>query len=190
MRRGFNLVEAAVVLGIIGLVIGGIWVAASSITQNMRINETAMGILTTINNSRKLFPLAAYPTSNGDSVQIGTTLNAANGYPPGFSAFGNHAISPLGARIEAALACYADCPKLGVKFYGPGSVVYPSEVTAAECRQLVARFGSLIKDNSDFIYVQIQTLSNAVYQTLYPPFTFADVDCPADFSQVFFWFKP
>ncbi len=35
-RKGFNLVEAAIVLGVIGLVIGGIWVAASSVQREIR----------------------------------------------------------------------------------------------------------------------------------------------------------
>jgi hypothetical protein len=35
-RRGFNLIEAAIVLGVIGLVIGGIWVAAASVQREIR----------------------------------------------------------------------------------------------------------------------------------------------------------
>ncbi len=38
-KRGFNLVEAAIVLGVIGLVIGGIWVAASNVAANQRRQE-------------------------------------------------------------------------------------------------------------------------------------------------------
>lgn len=36
--NGFSLIEAALVLGIIGLVIGGLWVAASVIQRQMQIN--------------------------------------------------------------------------------------------------------------------------------------------------------
>lgn len=43
-RRGFNLVEAAIVLGVIGLVIGGIWVAAASITQRMKANDAKQAL--------------------------------------------------------------------------------------------------------------------------------------------------
>jgi len=42
--RGFNLVEAAIVLGVVGLVIGGIWVAASTVSENHKINQTITGI--------------------------------------------------------------------------------------------------------------------------------------------------
>jgi len=37
--EGFNLVEAAIVLGVVGLVIGGIWVAASGVQRNMYRSE-------------------------------------------------------------------------------------------------------------------------------------------------------
>jgi hypothetical protein len=35
-QSGFNLIEAAIVLGAIGLVIGGIWIAASAVNRNLR----------------------------------------------------------------------------------------------------------------------------------------------------------
>jgi hypothetical protein len=35
-HRGFNLIEAAVVLGVVGLVIGGIWYAAASLQRDAR----------------------------------------------------------------------------------------------------------------------------------------------------------
>jgi len=35
-EKGFSLIEAAIVLGIIGLVIGGIWVAATAVRNNQR----------------------------------------------------------------------------------------------------------------------------------------------------------
>lgn len=43
-RRGFNLIEAAIVLGVVGLVIGGIWVAADAVMMRMRIKQTTEGI--------------------------------------------------------------------------------------------------------------------------------------------------
>lgn len=35
-KKGFNLIEAAIVLGVVGLVIGGIWIAASAVQQEYR----------------------------------------------------------------------------------------------------------------------------------------------------------
>ncbi len=48
VRRGFNLVEAAIVLGVVGLVIGGIWTGAASVKQNHWISETSKGVLLSV----------------------------------------------------------------------------------------------------------------------------------------------
>ena len=44
-RRGFNLIEAAIVLGIVGLVIGGIWVAASRLAEQQQLKQMATAII-------------------------------------------------------------------------------------------------------------------------------------------------
>lgn len=43
--RGFTLTEAAIVLGIVGLILGAIWVAASAVYNNMRVTTTTTQIL-------------------------------------------------------------------------------------------------------------------------------------------------
>lgn len=45
MSRGFNLVEAAIVLGVIGLVIGGIWVTASAISFRQHVSTLSTFVL-------------------------------------------------------------------------------------------------------------------------------------------------
>lgn len=44
-RKGFNLIEAAIVLGIVGLVVGGIWVSAASVYQNMKVKRSVEQVL-------------------------------------------------------------------------------------------------------------------------------------------------
>lgn len=44
-KRAFSLIEAAIVLGIIGLVIGGIWVAASTTQKNVRVNRMVEALI-------------------------------------------------------------------------------------------------------------------------------------------------
>lgn len=43
-RHGFSLIEAAIVLGIVGLVIGGIWVAATSVREKNKAAEVSKDI--------------------------------------------------------------------------------------------------------------------------------------------------
>ena len=49
-QRGFNLVEAAIVLGVVGLVIGGIWTAAAAVNRNMKLNDLTQAISIMHNN--------------------------------------------------------------------------------------------------------------------------------------------
>ena len=52
---GFNLIEAAIVLGVIGLIIGGIWIAASSYTQKQNAVQLASNYFTISNGAIDLY---------------------------------------------------------------------------------------------------------------------------------------
>ena len=54
-NAGFNLVEAAIVLGIVGLIIAGIWTAASAVYENMRISRATQQLLSVAQNIRSLY---------------------------------------------------------------------------------------------------------------------------------------
>lgn len=49
-RRGFSLIEAAIVLGVVGLVIGGIWVAAANVRNAWTANKIVEDVLVTVKN--------------------------------------------------------------------------------------------------------------------------------------------
>lgn len=53
--RGFTLTEAAIVLGIVGLILGAIWVAAASVYANMRVNTANRQLMTIVQNIRSLY---------------------------------------------------------------------------------------------------------------------------------------
>lgn len=54
-RRGFNLIEAAIVLGVVGLIIGGIWVAASAVQESRRQSRFLEQVTQIIPAIRKTF---------------------------------------------------------------------------------------------------------------------------------------
>lgn len=76
IRRGFNLVEAAIVLGVIGLVIGGIWTAASAVQRNMKLNELVTLISTINSNLQSLY------ATNRPSEQISIQGNLLRNVVP------------------------------------------------------------------------------------------------------------
>jgi len=75
-QRGFTLTEAAIVLGIVGLILGAIWVAAAAVYNNMRVGTTTTQILQTISSIRSL-----YDQSNDLTGMTQVNLAAANAVP-------------------------------------------------------------------------------------------------------------
>ena len=55
-KKGFSLIEAAIVLAVVGLVIGGIWVAAANMYESWRINQYANAMLSIRKCVQNKFP--------------------------------------------------------------------------------------------------------------------------------------
>lgn len=55
-KKGFNLIEAAIVLGVVELVIGGIWVAASAVREKMGVNNITKETMELYYNVLKIYP--------------------------------------------------------------------------------------------------------------------------------------
>jgi hypothetical protein len=51
-QAGFNLIEAAIVLGIVGLIVGAIWAAAGSAYENMRLQNASKQLLALVQGVR------------------------------------------------------------------------------------------------------------------------------------------
>ncbi len=54
---GFTLTEIAIVLGVIGLIIGGVWTAAASLYQAKKTNQAVQQATQILNNYRSLYQL-------------------------------------------------------------------------------------------------------------------------------------
>lgn len=82
-RRGFNLIEAAIVLGVVGLVIGGIWIAAAAVNEGKKINDTVNGMQYVAQHFRN-----AYKGIAPSDIPDGNTTLTLSQYmqpPPGYS---------------------------------------------------------------------------------------------------------
>ena len=78
LSRAFSLIEAAIVLGVVGLIIGGIWVAAAELSERHKINETVKNIGTIANNIRSLYVGMPNPTV---TTNIGIPLISSGAIP-------------------------------------------------------------------------------------------------------------
>jgi len=81
-QSGFNLIEAAIVLGVVGLVIGGIWIAAASVSMKMNTNAEAQSVLSIVQGMRQLYGPESYPSAEGGQNWEMSNLIAAKIVPP------------------------------------------------------------------------------------------------------------
>lgn len=95
--RGFNLIEIAIVLAVIGVIVGGVYVAASSVYENNRKQTAQTQLLNIVNNIRQLH--------SGQS-SIDTAFNTASAINanavPADMVSGTTANSPYGSVVIAA----------------------------------------------------------------------------------------
>ena len=118
--RAFSLIESAIVLGIVGLVVGGIWAAAARINSVIKINQTANGLALLADGYIKLhegLKMDSFPSgSNGVNGKIFPVI------PDGFILKSNGYITdPFGHDM------YIDTYKMGnnvaLQFYVGGQSV-------------------------------------------------------------------
>lgn len=82
-RRGFSLIEAAIVLAVVGLVIGGIWVSAAKVMEDWRTMETINGIISIKSGVQKLISIKDSETL-GNVYYLGYLVGSAIEMPTGW----------------------------------------------------------------------------------------------------------
>src|ERR1700733_12022724 len=70
-KRGFTLTEIAIVLGIIGLILGAIWVAAAAVYTNMRTSKTTTELLDIVQNVRAMYATSGTVDPAADMAAFG-----------------------------------------------------------------------------------------------------------------------
>ena len=89
-RAGFTLTEIAIVLGVVGLIIGAIWTAAKSVFDANKATQAIEDITTIASNVRATYLAANSFAATGDQT---TTLMNAGGIFPSDLLVGNPATS-------------------------------------------------------------------------------------------------
>ena len=65
-KKGFTLTEIAIVLGIMGLILGAIWTAAASVYQNQRITHANTAVVQIVQSVRTLMSTSSQVGTAGD----------------------------------------------------------------------------------------------------------------------------
>jgi|GEM_PF-6530480 len=104
-RRGFTLIELAIVLGVAAAIISGIWTYASSATQSAKVEQAVEDISLTVDSTRAAYNATAaisggivkvmqYLIGNG-SMPNHLVNNMITACIPGAQASGHYAVSPF-----------------------------------------------------------------------------------------------
>lgn len=122
-KRGFSLIEAAIVLSVIGLVIGSIWVAAANVRQKQQVSTM---VAATLSMSEKIRSL--YKDHDISDADITAAMVSAGVVPANLVVNGQpttHWGQPFGIGISAG-------PPAGI------SIGFSADLTGATCRLFTA----------------------------------------------------
>lgn len=105
-RPGFSLVEAAIVLGVIGLVIGGIWVTASALYRRHQVNQFVQLATLSLKKFDELYKdmpiISTEPTRD-----LGAVMQKIGLVPPELLR-GTSLVTPWGGTIAISIDHYSD----------------------------------------------------------------------------------
>lgn len=100
-KRAFSLIEAAIVLAVVGLVIGGIWVAAAAMYENYKVNKTVEGVLTIAKNVQNLISIRDAEMISAVEIDITSYVMKAGVFPKDWEDSGS-AKSPFGGGVSVS----------------------------------------------------------------------------------------
>ena len=183
-------------LGVVGLVIGGIWVAAVSVRSALRVNAYTKNILWTINQAKRIFPAYSYSTTTQyllwtyESVDAGVFPKTFIKLPlyAGFREYAKD--SDTGMTLWVTATCnvsIAPCPSLGIGFGMSGSQPYNSDMSPAECTQMVRRVINALQLSGELISFR---LYNGGYTSYTAPINASLVSCLSSTDYGDFFVKP
>lgn len=187
----FSLIEAVIVLGVIALVVAGIWIAAAHVQQSRKVGAISETIMLAARNAQRIYSRQTYPSTINSYLDVTQSAVNSGVFVPGTrNMAGPAARTPNGYNFNVTLDCYSICPMLAITLLGPGNTNAPNQISQAECIQIIRRVSNIFRSRDDFTYIQIRTPGNSSYQFIYPPVNLSTIDCPANFEALMFRFLP
>lgn len=154
-RRGFNLIEAAIVLGVVGLVIGGIWISAASIHRKMQIQKAENLILMVSQGTYNKIQLRDFGNVAG-WVELNDFI-VNSGVLPKDTQIAGRPLDPWGNQMLFGLNDVGFGPYFAIEF---------TNVPFNICAALVAAVESHFRDGDTRIFLGSGTTSGSCDDTL------------------------
>ena len=140
--KGFSLIEAAIVLAVVGGVIGGIWYSAAAVYENHRVNKTVEGVQLIVKNIQGLISMVD-SESIGNEVNITSTVINA-GLCPKDWINENRVVNPFGGSVY-----FVNYP-LG----NPRFNFYLHSIPSSACIKIISRISGLEQHGTTVTYYQ------------------------------------
>ena len=156
-RAGFSLIELSIVMAVIGLVIAGIWVAASMARENQKAADTVKGLLFIATQGRNLLTIedtGLYGNFNTKAISMGIV--------PATWVRNTSIIPPSGG----AVALWGSTTNFEIQFQG---------LEQAQCKRIVNAMGAIWSSASAYFSVLYDTTGGAA---LTFPLTPSSTYCP------------
>lgn len=171
-KRGFSLIEAAIVLAVVGLVLGGIWWGATSVQKNIKIKSVAEDIILFCNTSMRIMPRSVIP-SNTDYFTASQIFSM--GLLPKTWMKGNTTVAPFGVELKKSgnlipsqAGYVGQTSAMGAPFQGTTFIAIGAKKES--CIKLVSylakRTVALQKGSRPILMVMVQKWSDADFTTL------------------------
>jgi type II secretory pathway pseudopilin PulG len=136
---GFTLTEVAIVLGIMGLILGAIWTAASSVYSNQRVHQANTAIMQIAQGVRALYATAS--TTGYTSATNITPMLITAGALPSNLVNGQALTGPFPGGSAMVIATQD----------GNGFVISMSGVTQQNCIAILSSVGGQGRDSGLFL---------------------------------------
>jgi prepilin-type N-terminal cleavage/methylation domain-containing protein len=137
--KGFTLTEIAIVLGIMGLILGAIWTAASSVYSNQRVHQANTAIMQIAQGVRALYATAS--TTGYTSVTDITPMLITAGALPSNLVNGTTLTGPFPGGSSLVIATQD----------GNGFVISMSGVTQQNCIAILSSVGGQGRDSGLYL---------------------------------------
>jgi len=137
LTRGFSLVEAAIVLAVVGVVIGAIWVGAAKMIEDYKVDKTVEGVLEIVRNTQKLISIRDSEVI-GNNQRLTATLIASSVQPKDWIHGTNTIKNQFSGKVEVYNLVISD-NNFNVRLYG---------IPVSSCIALISKIGSTVKQNS------------------------------------------
>ena len=167
IRRGFSLVESAIVLGVVGLVVAGIWKATGPVRAKQQLDQTVNDVIGIVSNTRWFFlgNVVGFCQSIGCTPNINVTRMFVHaGLAPDYhlTTFDtnlfpysdtNDALqTPMGYKV------FLQAGDWGVygNIYGLKIATVFVGLEKSVCINLIEAVASRFKDDTDLVWVETQ----------------------------------